>query len=127
MGAEDQAAVIDFLGASSTHGGMTVERIDTHSSIVFLAGARAWKLKRAVRFDYLDFSTPGFAESYSARPKCVSIDARRLPCIAEWWRSHARATGRSPWEVRESLLIGSSRWRASTRRLCSIDLPRAGD
>ena len=59
MGAEDQAAVIDFLGASSTHGGMTVERIDTHSSIVFLAGARAWKLKRAVRFDYLDFSTPG--------------------------------------------------------------------
>ena len=59
MGTEDQTAVIDFLGASSTHGGMTVERIDTHSSIVFLAGARAWKLKRAVRFDYLDFSTPG--------------------------------------------------------------------
>ena len=54
---EDQTAVIDFLGASSTHGGMTVERIDTHSSIVFLAGTRAWKLKRAVRFDYLDFST----------------------------------------------------------------------
>jgi uncharacterized protein len=59
MGTDDQRAVIDFLGASSTHGGMTVERIDTHSSIVFLAGARAWKLKRAVRFDYLDFSTPG--------------------------------------------------------------------
>ena len=34
-----------------------VERIDTHASIVFLAGARAYKLKRAVRFDYLDFST----------------------------------------------------------------------
>ena len=57
MGTEDQTAIIDFLGSSSTHGGVTVERIDTHSSIVFLAGARAWKLKRAVRFDYLDFST----------------------------------------------------------------------
>lgn len=54
----DQAAVIDFLAASSTHGGLVVERIETHSAIVFLAGARAWKLKRAVRFDYLDFSTP---------------------------------------------------------------------
>jgi len=57
MGTEDQTAIVDFLGSSSTHGGVTVERIDTHSSIVFLAGARAWKLKRAVRFDYLDFST----------------------------------------------------------------------
>ncbi len=35
---EDQTAVIDFLAAPSTHGGATVERIDTHASIVFLAG-----------------------------------------------------------------------------------------
>jgi uncharacterized protein len=34
-----------------------VERIDTHASVVFLAGEHAYKLKRAVRFDYLDFST----------------------------------------------------------------------
>jgi aminoglycoside phosphotransferase family enzyme/predicted kinase len=54
---EDQSAVIDFLTAPSTHGGATVERIDTHASILFLAGPRAYKLKRAVRFDYLDFST----------------------------------------------------------------------
>jgi aminoglycoside phosphotransferase family enzyme len=39
------------------HGTATVERIDTHTAIVFLAGERAYKLKRAVRFDYLDFST----------------------------------------------------------------------
>ena len=57
MHTEDQAPVIEFLAAPSTHGGATVERIDTHASIVFLAGARAYKLKRAVRFDYLDFST----------------------------------------------------------------------
>jgi aminoglycoside phosphotransferase family enzyme/predicted kinase len=54
---EDQTAVIDFLASSSAHGGATVERIDTHSAIVFLAGERAYKLKRAVRFEYLDFST----------------------------------------------------------------------
>jgi len=43
---EDQTAVIDFLAASSTHEGADVEVIDTHASVVFLAGARAWKLKR---------------------------------------------------------------------------------
>jgi aminoglycoside phosphotransferase family enzyme/predicted kinase len=57
MMTEDQSAVIDFLAAPSTHDGAAVERIDTHASIVFLAGSRAYKLKRAVRFDYLDFST----------------------------------------------------------------------
>jgi len=34
-----------------------VERFDTHGAVVFLAGGRAYKLKRAVRFPYMDFST----------------------------------------------------------------------
>jgi uncharacterized protein len=55
---EDQSDVVGFLASPSTHGGASVERIDTHSAIVFLVGERAYKLKRAVRFDYLDFSTP---------------------------------------------------------------------
>ena len=54
---EDQTDVVRFLAAPSTHGNESVERIDTHSASVFLAGQRAYKLKRAVRFDYLDFST----------------------------------------------------------------------
>lgn len=57
MKTEDQSAVVNFLSAPSTHGGVTVERIDTHTSIVFLVRDRAYKLKRAVRFNYLDFST----------------------------------------------------------------------
>ena len=65
---EDQTPVIDLLANPSTHGGTAVERIDTHASIVFLAGPRAYKLKRAVHFDYLDFST---------------CDRRRLLCEAE--------------------------------------------
>lgn len=55
---QDQTAVIDFLASAATHGGVSVERIETHTAMVFLAGTRAYKLKRAVLFDYLDFSTP---------------------------------------------------------------------
>jgi hypothetical protein len=56
---DDQRQVIALLSTPSTYGlGMgEVRRIDTHSAIVFLAGDRAYKLKRAVRYDYLDFST----------------------------------------------------------------------
>ena len=57
MTGEDQSGVISFLADPSTYTCATVDRIDTHASIVFLAGERAFKLKRAVRFDYLDFST----------------------------------------------------------------------
>ncbi|MEO8070566.1 MAG: AAA family ATPase [Acidobacteriota bacterium] len=54
---EDQSEVLAFLASPSTHGGAPVERLETHASVVFLAGPRAWKLKRAVRYDYLDFSS----------------------------------------------------------------------
>jgi aminoglycoside phosphotransferase family enzyme/predicted kinase len=37
--------------------GGAVRRIDTHAASVFLVGNRAWKLKRPVRYNYLDFST----------------------------------------------------------------------
>jgi aminoglycoside phosphotransferase family enzyme/predicted kinase len=57
MQTEDQSEVMAFLEAPSTHGGRPVERVDTHASVVFLAGDRAWKLKRAVRYEFLDFST----------------------------------------------------------------------
>jgi aminoglycoside phosphotransferase family enzyme/predicted kinase len=57
MVTEDQSRVIELMSAPRTHGGAPVERIETHASVVFLAGERAWKLKRAVRYPYLDFST----------------------------------------------------------------------
>src|SRR6478752_7965606 len=57
----DQAAVLDFMASPNAYGSVhgKVERIDTHASIVFLAGARAYKLKRAVKYPFLDFSTLG--------------------------------------------------------------------
>ena len=65
---QDQSDVVAFLASPSTHDGAIVERIETHASIVFLAGRRALKLKRAVRYDYLDFS---------------EIERRRAMCEAE--------------------------------------------
>lgn len=52
-----QDAVFAFLSDPATHGGAEVGRIDTHGAAVFLAGDRALKVKRAVRFPFLDYST----------------------------------------------------------------------
>jgi len=58
--ADDQSEIVEFLSTPSAYGlkGGAVERHSTHGSIVFLAGDRAYKLKRAVRYDYMDYSTP---------------------------------------------------------------------
>jgi aminoglycoside phosphotransferase family enzyme/predicted kinase len=54
----EQEDVIAFLGAPASYSGVQrVECFETHGNLVFLAGAEAWKIKRAVRFTYLDFST----------------------------------------------------------------------
>ena len=62
---DEQAEAIAFLADPATHGldGPAVERIDTHASSVFLAGERAFKLKRAVRYSYLDYSTVALREA----------------------------------------------------------------
>ncbi|MCP5368173.1 MAG: AAA family ATPase [Hyphomicrobiales bacterium] len=68
---EDQGKVIGFLSGPAAFGadpGAAVERVETHISLVFLCGARVLKLKRAVRFPFLDFST---------------ADLRRAACDAE--------------------------------------------
>lgn len=56
---EDQRDVIAFLSRGETWGSVnaTVERRETHASVVFLVGDHAFKLKRAVRYPYLDYST----------------------------------------------------------------------
>ena len=56
---------IDFLlrGESYRPPVAEVERHETHMSEVFLAGDRVYKLKKPVRFPYLDFSTLGRREA----------------------------------------------------------------
>jgi len=67
---DEQREIVAFLSTPAAFGLRTgaVERIDTHISTVWLAGDRAYKLKRAVRFDYVDFSTS---------------ELRRVACEAE--------------------------------------------
>jgi aminoglycoside phosphotransferase family enzyme/predicted kinase len=50
-----QERVFAFLTDPATH--PLVHRIDTHAASVFLEGDRALKIKRAVRFPFLDYST----------------------------------------------------------------------
>ncbi len=67
--AADQAQVIDFLSDPASHPDAdNVRRIDTHAAIVFLAGSDAYKIKRAVTYPFLDFST---------------LEKRRLACVHE--------------------------------------------
>ncbi|MGE3144744.1 MAG: AAA family ATPase [Pseudorhodoplanes sp.] len=66
--ADLQEAVFAFLADPATHAGRPVRRIDTHAASVFLAGERAYKVKRAVRFPFLDYS---------------DLDKRKAACLAE--------------------------------------------
>jgi aminoglycoside phosphotransferase family enzyme/predicted kinase len=67
---QDQLEVVAFLSRPETYGTEigTVDRLTTHISHIFLAGLCAYKLKRAVRLAYVDFST---------------LEARRASCDRE--------------------------------------------
>jgi aminoglycoside phosphotransferase family enzyme/predicted kinase len=81
MSEPDQAAAIAFLADPASHGGAAVERIDTHASVVFLAGDRAFKLKRAVRFSYLDYSTLALRERFCRAE--LALNRRTAPELYE--------------------------------------------
>ncbi len=76
-----QSEAIAFLSRPETFAASEVKRVDTHVSIVFLAGPCAYKLKRAVTLPYLDFSTLTLR-----RRSCeaeVAINRRTAPQIYE--------------------------------------------
>ena len=73
LGSDDpdrsQEVVFRFLADPKTHGlSEPVERVDTAGAVVFLVGANAYKVKRAVKFPFMDLST---------------LDKRREACEAE--------------------------------------------
>jgi aminoglycoside phosphotransferase family enzyme/predicted kinase len=72
---EDQSEVVDFLARH-----LQVERrIETHGAIVFLTRDRAYKLKRAVKFPYMDFSTVAIRSAMCAAE--IEINHRLAPEI----------------------------------------------
>jgi aminoglycoside phosphotransferase family enzyme/predicted kinase len=78
---DDQAAIVAFLSDAAAYGPgiAAVERIDTHAAHVFLAGERAFKMKRAVRFAFLDYST--LARRRWACEREIEFNRRTAPAI----------------------------------------------
>ena len=75
--ADDQAAVIEFLSSPASYGvASAVQRVETHCSIVFLVEDRAYKLKRAIRYASLDYTTR---------------ELRQAACAAELWLNRRTA------------------------------------
>ena len=58
-GPADSDRLCAFLGKGEAFGapGTEVEQVTTHAAEIFLVGERAFKMKRAVRYSFLDFST----------------------------------------------------------------------
>ncbi len=81
MEMNDQSEVAAWLGdpRSFRSGIAAVERIDTHGAMVFLAGTHAYKIKRAVRYPYMDFST--LERRRAACEREVALNRRTAPEI----------------------------------------------
>lgn len=73
----DQTPVIAFLADPATHGVAAVDRLETHISVVVLAGDRAFKLKKAVTLPFLDFA-PLAAREAACRAE-VNLNRRTAP------------------------------------------------
>jgi aminoglycoside phosphotransferase family enzyme len=84
-----QDAVFALMRDPATHDGHSVRRFDTHAAAVFLAGERAYKIKRAVKFPFLDYSdvekrkAACEAELEVNRPFAAAIYRRAVPITRE--------------------------------------------
>lgn len=79
---QNQRAVVQFLSDPRSHGlpgDTTIPAISTHAAIVFLAGAYAYKIKRAVRLAYLDFTALSARRSVVERE--IELNTRTAPDI----------------------------------------------
>ena len=74
-----QSQVIDFLSRPESYGeGVSgVEKIETHISVVFLVGDRVLKLKRAITYPYVDFSSASLRRHFCEAE--VTINRRTAP------------------------------------------------
>jgi len=80
----DSQAALHFLQSPAAHRGHagridTVETIETHMSWVFVAGDHVLKLKKSVRYPFLDFSTLAAREYYCREE--LRLNARLAPDV----------------------------------------------
>ncbi len=78
---QDQSEVIAFLSNPKSYSSSLskVECIETHGAMIFLAGEDVYKIKKAVQFSYLDFSTLERRRKICERE--VKINRRTAPDI----------------------------------------------
>lgn len=115
---DNQDVVVGILKDPATYGEAgPVETIETHISRIFLVGRRAFKLKRAVKLPYVDFSTP------EVRAKEVELHSRTAPGLYLDVRRIARAGDRLRLDGSGNWSTRLSRWFASISRSFSIAWP----
>ena len=78
---EDQSPTLNFLKDPKTHGkpASDIATVETHISFVVLVGCRAFKLKRAVRLPYVDFSTASKRLLFCQRE--LELNRRTAPAL----------------------------------------------
>lgn len=81
MSPPDQTPVIAFLARPETWpgSGLAPSTLQTHISLIFRVGPHVYKLKRALRLPYLDFSTP--QKRYQACLKELELNRRTAPFL----------------------------------------------
>lgn len=75
----DQSQVIEFLKSALAENGVPPKMVTTHISVIFLSGERAYKLKRAVEFPFLDFRA--LEARHDACVREVELNRRTAPQI----------------------------------------------
>ncbi|MGH7126232.1 MAG: AAA family ATPase, partial [Stellaceae bacterium] len=87
MSGATEQEITAFLRRPESYGepDAVVERLDTHASLIFLVGTRAFKMKRAIKFSYLDYSTLGLRKRYCERE--LELGRRLAPAL--YRRLHA--------------------------------------
>ncbi len=97
MIADDQRAAITLLADPATHRiAGPVEAIETHISRIFLAGDRAYKMKRAVKLPYADFSTPELRLAACRKEVELNSEDRARDSISASGALSASRTASSP-------------------------------
>lgn len=80
MRSREQEETVAFLKRPETHSAKeAVEVVETHAALVFLVGKDAFKIKRAVKYDYLDYST--LAQRHDALCRELELNAPSAPTI----------------------------------------------
>lgn len=78
--APQQRDAVAFLANPASYPSMPpVERIDTHGAHVFLCGSDVFKIKRAIRYPYMDFST--LEKRHAACVRELEVNAPNAPMI----------------------------------------------